>query len=150
MAILSASAAQSPTRKTRKDFQRLAQLRANEARSLAKADKEMGAYYLAGFAVECALKACIAKKTRRHDFPADAKYANEVYTHNLERLLKVAQLDVHLDRDMRAKPQLAIHWGVVKEWTIDSRYEVSGLNGKDMVAAVNTSDGVLQWIKLYW
>ena len=110
----------------------------------------MGAYYLAGFAIECALKACIAKKTRRHDFPTDAKYANEVYTHNLERLLKVAQLDGHLERDMKTKDQLAINWGIVKQWTIESRYEASGLNGRDMVTAVNSADGVLRWIRLYW
>jgi hypothetical protein len=64
--------------------------------------------------------------------------------------LKVAQLDAHLDRDMRTRPQLAVHWGVVKEWTVDSRYDVSGLKGEDMVAAITSSDGVLQWIKLYW
>jgi hypothetical protein len=64
--------------------------------------------------------------------------------------LKVAQLDTHLARDMRTSPQLANHWGVVKEWNVDSRYEASGLKGKDMVAAINSSDGVLQWIKLYW
>jgi len=70
--------ATAPSRKTRKDFQRLAELRAKEAATLAKTGNQQGAYYLAGFAVECALKACIAKKTRRHDFPADKDYASKV------------------------------------------------------------------------
>ena len=137
-------------RKNRRDFQRLAELRASEAATLANKRNQLGAYYLAGLSIECALKACIAKKTRRHDFPNDAKYANKVYSHNLEELLKLAQLEAHLDRDMKARPQLAINWGVVKAWNVDSRYELSGLSGKDMVAAVNSLDGVLQWIKLYW
>jgi HEPN domain-containing protein len=141
---------QLPLRRTRKDFQRLAELRAREAASLAKTGRQQGAYYLGGFAVECALKACIAKKTRRHDFPADAKYAYKVYTHNLEELLKLAQLDSELDREMRSKPQLAINWAVVSGWNVDSRYETTGLNGRVMAAAVNSSDGVLQWIKLFW
>jgi HEPN domain-containing protein len=137
-------------RKTRKDFQRLANLRAKEAADLAKAGKQQGAYYLGGLAVECALKACIAKKTRRHDFPFEATYARRVYTHNLEELLKLAQLDDELDGEVRSRRQLGINWGIVKSWSVDSRYETSGLNGRDMVAAVNSPEGVLQWIKLYW
>lgn len=35
-----------------------------------------GAYYLAGYAVECALKSCIARRTQEHDFP-DKKLAND-------------------------------------------------------------------------
>lgn len=96
-----------PSRKTRKDFQRLADLRAKEAVTLAKTGNQQGAYYLAGFAVECALKACIAKKTRRHDFPADKDYAGKVYTHNLDQLLKLALLETQLYRDMKTRPQLA-------------------------------------------
>jgi hypothetical protein len=140
-----------PLRKTRRDFQRLAELRAREAKTLAKAGNQHGAYYhLGGFAIECALKACIARQTRRYDFPADAGYARSVYSHDLNELLKLARLNDQLDKDMRARPQLATNWGVAKGWKVDSRYEISGLNGKDMVAAVDSSDGVLEWIKLYW
>jgi hypothetical protein len=75
----------------------LAELRAKEATALARSHNQQGAYYLAGFAVECALKACIAKKTRRHDFPADAKHAGRVYSHDLTELLKLADLADQLD-----------------------------------------------------
>src|SRR5277367_1056001 len=102
--------APAPARKTRKDFQRLAELRAKEAATLAKTGSQQGAYYLAGFAVECALKACIAKKTRRHDFPADKDYAGKVYTHNLDQLLKLAHLETQLYKDMENRPQLAKNW----------------------------------------
>jgi HEPN domain-containing protein len=149
-ATMPTATASVPARKTRRDFQRLAELRAREAKILAKAGNQHGACYLGGFAIECALKACIARQTRRHDFPADAGYARSVYTHDLNELLKLARLNDQLDRDMRARPQLATNWGVAKGWKVDSRYETSGLNGKDMVAAVNSSDGVLEWIKLYW
>ena len=139
-----------PARKTRKDFQRLADLRAREAATLAKAGKQHGAYYLGGFAVECALKACIARQTRRHDFPGDVGFARSVHTHDLNELLKLARLNDQLDKDIKTKPQLGANWGVVKSWKVDSRYETVGLNGRDMVAAVNSSDGVLEWIRLYW
>jgi HEPN domain-containing protein len=136
--------------KTRKDFQRLAAMRAREARALVKNGNENGAYYLGGFAVECALKACIAKKTNRYDFPAERNYAAEVYTHDLSKLLKLGGLDGQLDQAMRSDAFLAAKWGVVKSWNVSSRYELSGLNGKDMTEAVVSKNGVLRWIKQYW
>ncbi len=144
------SFAQTTTTKTRRDFQRLTELRAKEAATLARSRNPQGAYYLAGFAVECALKACIAKKTKRHDFPADAKHAGRVYSHDLKELLKLADLDKQLDRDMGNHPRLAANWSVIKAWRVDSRYETSGLNGKDMVDSLESPDGVLTWIKLRW
>lgn len=141
---------QSPIRKTRKDFQRLAELRAKDATVLARSRNYQGAYYLAGFAVECALKACIAQKTRRHDFPANRNYAGRVYSHDLSELLKLAGLDRQLDTDMGVNPKLAAHWSIIKQWRVGCRYEISGLEGKDMVASLNSPDGVLAWIKLHW
>jgi len=129
----------------------LAQLRASEAGLLARGSKEHGAYYLGGFAIECALKACIAKKTKRHDFPKDRVYAGRVYSHDLIELLKLAELDRELDKEIKRNARLAANWGVVKDWKVECRYETSGLNGQDMVTAVTSAtDGVLQWIKLYW
>jgi HEPN domain-containing protein len=141
---------QFPLRKTRRDFQALAELRAKEAGVLAKNGNEEGAYYLGGFAIECALKACIAKKIKRHDFPLAAKDANRVYTHDLTQLLKLAELESHLDKAMKRNRTLRENWGVVQNWNVDSRYEASGLKGTDMDAAVNSADGVLQWIKRRW
>ncbi|MGD0616750.1 MAG: hypothetical protein ABSB67_03725 [Bryobacteraceae bacterium] len=70
----------------RRDFQRLATTRLREAGALMKHRLTDGAYYLAGYAVECALKACIAKKTQRHEFP-DKRRVDASHTHNLIQLL---------------------------------------------------------------
>ncbi|HEX7677842.1 MAG TPA: HEPN domain-containing protein, partial [Thermoanaerobaculia bacterium] len=64
----------------RQDLQWLARTRLSEARVLLAAKKYDGAYYLAGYAVECALKACVAKKVRKFDFP-DKKLALDSYSH---------------------------------------------------------------------
>lgn len=48
-----------------------------------------GAYYLAGYSVECALKSCIAIRTLEHDFP-DKAFANQIHTHEIEKLSKLA------------------------------------------------------------
>jgi HEPN domain-containing protein len=141
---------QFPLRKTRRDFQALAELRAKEAGVLAKNGSEEGAYYLGGFAIECALKACIAKKIKRHDFPLAAKDANRVYTHDLTELLKLAELETHLDKEIKRNRALATNWGIVKSWKVECRYETSGLRGTDMDAAVNYADGVLGWIRRRW
>jgi HEPN domain-containing protein len=53
----------------RRDLRELALLRLKEAQVLFANGCWSGAYYLAGYAVECALKACIAKGTERHEFP---------------------------------------------------------------------------------
>ena len=70
----------------RTDFQRLADMRIDEAKILLDQGKWAGAYYLAGYAVECALKACIAKLTSAEDFP-DKEFAAKCFTHNLDKLV---------------------------------------------------------------
>jgi HEPN domain-containing protein len=75
----------------RTDLQRLSRLRAQEARTLFAAGHYDGAYYLAGFAIECALKACIARKTQRYEFP-DPKRAGRAWNHQLDQLLREAGL----------------------------------------------------------
>ena len=126
---------------TRRGFQRLADLRAKEAGVLARNGCEKGAYYLAGYAVECGLKACIAKKTKRHQFPPDRKYVNDVYSHELKTLLQKAELERQLEEDMKKNPALARNWGVVSRWNSESRYD-TGLKGKDLYTAITGSDGV--------
>ena len=135
---------------TRRDFQRLAGLRAKEAGNLARNRCEEGAYYLAGYAVECALKACIAKKTRRHEFPPDWVYVKSLYVHDLESLLKKADLKEHLDEDIKKNKALNLNWFAVKDWNESKRYETSGLKGKVLYEAVTGSDGGLPWIKQRW
>jgi len=66
----------------RRDFQRLARMRLGEARVLIRHRNFEGAYYLTGLAVECAVKACIAKNKKRHDFPPDQTTLRDIYTHN--------------------------------------------------------------------
>jgi hypothetical protein len=135
---------------TRRDFQRLAELRAREAAALLRTRNPIGSYYLSGYAVECALKACIAKQTRRHEFPPKVKYVGQLYTHKLEELLRLAGLEKQLENDMKTNAALARNWGVVKDWDEESRYRASGLNGRDLHGAVTERDGVLPWIRQRW
>src|SRR6266571_4529244 len=105
----------------RKDLQELSKVRLKEARALLGLGFYDGAYYLAGYAVECALKACIAKRTRRHEFP-DKKRVDSSYSHDLWSLLKVAALEDAYDEHSQVDDIFEKHWATVESWSEQSRY----------------------------
>ena len=112
----------------------------------------MGAYYLAGYAVECALKACIAKQTQRHEFPKKS-LANRAYTHDLGELLKLSGLEPEFKKEMKKNRALELNWAVVKDWKEQSRYEtsVSRADANDLYSAcVARKHGILSWIRKKW
>jgi HEPN domain-containing protein len=76
----------------RGDLKNISNARIREAKLLFAAGEYSGAYYLAGYAVECALKACFAKAVKRYDFPEKGR-ADKVFTHDLLELLKHAKLN---------------------------------------------------------
>jgi len=137
----------------RDDFQKLADTRLEDAKALLKAGRFDAAYYLAGYAVECALKACIAKKTREHDFPR--KDAQSVYIHDLERLLSASGIRELFETESAHDPRLEEYWEVVKDWKEDRRYEATDdgarARAEALVEAIGDKDhGVLQCISKYW
>lgn len=136
----------------RTDFQTLSRSRQREARILLAAGEYAGAYYLAGYSLECALKACIARRVKRHEFP-DKDFAIKAFQHNLTELLKVAGLAQALKTAMAANPNLDVNWGVVKDWKAESRYDIliPAKLAQDMyTACVARKHGVLMWIRQRW
>lgn len=134
----------------RRDFRALAEVRAEEARILLRGRRPLGAYYLAGYAVECALKACIAKQRKRFEFPPKRRSVEKMYSHDLDTLVDVAGLESQLQDEIKKNPEFARNWNTVKDWTAESRYETSGLNGKELYNAVIGPNGVLAWIQARW
>jgi hypothetical protein len=136
---------------TRKDFQRLTRLRLRDARVLLAGGNNEGAYYLAGLAVECALKSAIARKTQRHDFPPEPKFVRDkVYIHDLNTLLEAAGLNSTLDTAVAGNTALKANWALVKDWKPGSRYLVTGLKGKELYRAAAGRNGVLGWLRQHW
>ncbi len=136
----------------RTDLQQLAELRIKEARILLDATSFPGAYYLAGYAVECALKACIAKQTKEYDFP-DQGIVNKSWTHNLKQLLNLAELKDKLEIDMKSNKNLDTFWAIVVNWPGEKRYElgVTQEEARNLCDAISDpADGVLQWLKKSW
>jgi hypothetical protein len=132
-------------------LQALANARMRDARALYKAGEFSGAYYLIGYAVECGLKACIAKKIRRHDFP-DKKGVNDAHTHNLKILCSLA--DLHGPRLLleQTDPLFRKNWNLTITWSEESRYKTSDQQkSKDLMDAImGKRHGVMPWIKRHW
>ena len=134
----------------RRELQAIALVRLKDAQLLYKHRRFDGAYYLAGYVIECALKACIAKRTKRYDFP-DKEFFKDAYIHDLSRLLGPAGLKVEFEQEFRTDRALEVKWGVVKDWNETSRYQVHGRRkAKAMLEAVGDSQGVFDCIRKYW
>ncbi|MBI5763251.1 MAG: HEPN domain-containing protein [Planctomycetes bacterium] len=130
-------------------FRRLAETRLQDARTLLVHRRFSAAYYLAGYTVECALKACIAKKTRRYDFP-DKDRVQKSYSHNLKQLSEQAGLSIELER--LGDQRFADYWDVVKDWSEESRYTVvKERMARQIVRAISDPrHGVLRWLRAHW
>ncbi len=135
----------------RLQFQKLAQVRIEEAQALFGARKYDGAYYLAGYSVECGLKACVAKLTKKHDFP-EKDFVKGAYTHNFDDLIRTAKLGISFKHDLGRHARLKSNWEIVKDWKEDSRYNRwTRAEARAMIEAITeTPHGVLSWIKQYW
>ena len=135
----------------RYDFRELAAIRIEDAKILLRNGRYASCYYLSGYVVECGLKACIAKLTKRYDF-ADKSVVQQAYTHDLTQLLTTAKLVEARDTEFRLDNEFRLNWLVVKEWGEQSRYEVPGQQqAEDILKAVaDRRHGVFRWIKQHW
>ncbi|HBH54530.1 MAG TPA: DNA-binding protein [Planctomycetaceae bacterium] len=135
------------------DFQRLADSRIQEAAALLELTTPLpnGAFYLAGYSVECALKACIAKKFGQGEWPRK-DFVLKCHTHDLNKLFECADLTSLRDAEFRHDVHFGQNWSIVKDWSESSRYETHHLReAQELVNAIQDIDhGVLRWIRQYW
>lgn len=134
------------------DLERLVDIRVSEAKILLDYSNFQGAYYLAGYALECAIKACIAKQVQQYDFP-NRDLAQKSHQHKLTDLLGVAGLKQSLSEEEESDLDFKLNWAVAKDWTVESRYECSIERRKadDLYKAItDENSGVLPWLKTFW
>jgi hypothetical protein len=133
----------------RASLRRLSQARVADAQVLLANSRFSAAYYIAGYGVECALKARIAQNTRKSDFP-DKALVNNSHTHDLGKLMGLAGLIPKLDLATSADSTLQNYWLVAKDWSEQSRYNVSidKQTAQDLLTAItDPTHGVLAWIE---
>lgn len=138
------------------DLQRLARLRLDDVPVLLAGGRWAAAYYLAGYAVECALKACLLRhlgdSSAVFGDPVYLKKLTECWTHDLEKLVGLAGLTSDLGAACGANATLRAYWGVTKDWKETSRYEEkSEAQAKALHEAVtHNPDGVFLWVQTRW
>jgi hypothetical protein len=135
----------------RKQLRALSEIRLLESQALFRARHFSGAYYLAGYAIECALKACIAKQFKRYEFP-DRKRVNESYTHDLKALAKLSNINQAILAQASSDPGFQANWDLVTLWSEKSRYETADrAKAKSLLDAImDTRSGVMPWIAQHW
>lgn len=126
-------------------LQQLAELRLRDAEVLLTAGQWEAAYYLLGYCIECALKACVAKQFRLHEVP-DKKLVDDFYMHRLDELLKISGVKSEMETHAKADSKFGINWNTVRDWNESTRYEVGSTEAfaRGMHEAVtNNASGVL-------
>jgi len=134
------------------DLQELVNIRLKEAEILLKSDYYSGAYYLMGYALECACKACIAKNIKQYDFPNKELLKNS-YTHDLSKLIGAAGLKQALEKQEEKDGDFKLNWGIAKDWSTSTRYSYVIKRTKVEVlfnAITHDKSGILTWLKTYW
>jgi HEPN domain-containing protein len=135
----------------RKDWKAQAEEHSKSAKVLLREGQYSSAYYIAGLAVECALKAKICRSIKRGDWP-EKTFVNDIHVHDLMKLMRHAQLDQQRDAQEKRSVQFRLYWNTVKDWKVESRYQLwSDAEARDMVEAVTKrGSGVLTWIRKHW
>ncbi len=136
---------------SKNDLEKLAQTRLDDAIHLLHGKKASSAYYLAGYSIELALKACISKLFQENMIP-DKSFVNTIYTHSLESLMSASGLLPSLKEDMKSDPKLGANWGIVTKWNEHSRYEFwDPVSATTLISAIiDENHGVFPWVKKHW
>ena len=146
------------------EFQELAFLRLEEASALLANDHPDGAFYPAGYAVECALKLAICRTLNIDDFfdtysskTHSAKVKDDIVqkfkTHDFGTLLVLSGLYFKLESAITIDILLSDAWTIIRtlSWTEQYRYEVSTRKERAAVQSFISSVNLfLQWIKSHW
>ncbi|MEQ8788762.1 MAG: HEPN domain-containing protein [Pirellulaceae bacterium] len=125
--------------------------RLDEARALFDADRWRGAMYLAGYSIECLLKAKLMQMfncSNLHGLEEELQRRNllaanaTIFTHQLEVLLRLAN---GLDR-LRQNPMLWPLFNIVNRWIPAWRYNPDLANAEDAEDYLDAVDKIRHWI----
>lgn len=136
---------------TRRDFQKLSEARLQDAIILYQHGRSSSAYYLAGYCIELALKACISRQFQADEIP-DKSFVAAIHTHRPEILLSSSGLSSEFKEECKRDQLLGAYWGVVCNWSESSRYSTwDAVTSNSLLIAISDEEhGVLQWLKKHW
>ncbi len=123
-------------------FERIASQRLTAAGLLLHHDFFLESVYLAGYSVECAMKALILRRTpgSKHDDMMDRLTKVGAKGHDFEYLKKVLK-----DRHCAFPSEIAEHLQVVTWWSTDLRYQVGTVAPSDAEAFMDSAKKIWNW-----
>lgn len=135
------------------DLKQIADERLKDAEVLLAAGQWGGAYYLAGYAVECGLKACIIRNIERTGaLFEDRKFVERCYTHDFNKLLEAADIKSDYIATRTADPAFGKNWSIVEQWSERDRYfSKTEVDARNLFEAItHQTSGVFPWLKMRW
>jgi hypothetical protein len=135
----------------RSDLQAFAQAKIDDATLLLANRRFSNAYFLAGYAVELGLKACIAAQISAETLP-DTAFIKGILSHGFPQLIGLAGLAGALKNEQDRDANFATNWAIAAQWGPDARYQAfDPMSAQLLVLAISDPySGVLQWIKTHW
>ncbi len=136
----------------RSELKKLTDLRLKDAHSLLSGRRYAASYYLAGYAVECGIKVCIAGQFKANTVP-DRNVVTQFFSHSFEKLIKAAGLERDLNILRRRDAEFEANWNVVNDWKPEMRYElqITKREAEDLYNAITDRDhGVDRWLRRNW
>ncbi|WP_028527203.1 hypothetical protein [Runella limosa] len=144
------------------DFQTMAGLKVVEAKVLCSGGHHKAAFYLAGYALEFALKAAVCKCLDMPDFFKEKQKGTAGYvggvlekykTHDIKTLIVLAGLYNKLEDYKTVNSDFGLAWYHIENlnWSERCRYELAGHSDIDVnkfVEGIETQ--FLPWISQHW
>jgi len=124
-------------------FWQAAKQRLRDAEILLEQVRTTGAVYLAGYAVECVLKALLLNATSKHRRKELEKSFRTAKAHNYDWLI---------DRYRRAGGpsfplNISRHLSFTNTWTTSLRYQAASLSNKTAVPFLEATRQILGWVE---
>ncbi len=126
----------------------LAEAKLADAKLLLRSGRFGSAFYLAGYTVELMLKAVLASEIRAETIPS-RELMRDIFTHDIEKLARLARLDTALREKADADPRFAASWQIARAWNEHSRYDTrDAAEATILIEAIeHPGFGVLQWLR---
>lgn len=103
-----------------KTLRTIARGRVKDAEALFQAKRYSGAFYMVGYAVECALKARITRTLKWDGFPQTGKEFEKkksLQVHDFDALMQFTGCWSRIQTNALAE------WSTVKKWSVEHRYK---------------------------
>lgn len=135
----------------RTQLQAIANAKLQDAELLFQHERYSNAYYLFGYAAEIAIKSRISRLFQSDTIP-DKKFVQDIYSHDLNRLVALAGLSAELAESRGASPVFDGHWSAVSDWNEASRYDIIDVFEATAMrnAMVDEEQGIFRWLQERW